>query len=114
MSAKNEEMTPEQAVLYTQVFKPAFAQKCAELGLVFSDEGALEEALETAALVKIALHSGIRNTVKTANQALKHQLGFDVQEAATTKQANEQSVVKDVAQSRDVRQAILAGINGTK
>jgi hypothetical protein len=105
------EMTQEEAVLFQQVYLPAFIQKCASLGVAFPDEETLKAGLETTALLKHTLSQQQGNVVKQANLALKEALGIPVTmpakaaEAVATKEAAG-AVVLDP----NVRQALMAGL----
>ena len=81
----NETMNEKEAVLFSQVYAPAFINKCASLGLKFNTEAELSEALDTAALVKIALSRQNTGIMKSAQASLKQAL--NIKEAAQQKPA---------------------------
>ena len=87
-------LSQEHQVLLSELYVPAFAQKCAALGYPLNDEASLHEMLETAALVKMALANKDQSVVKQANASLKAIMGLDKAEArearveATTKTAS--------------------------
>lgn len=105
-----QEMTPAQATLFQQVYVPAFIQKCAELGTPIGDEASLHEALETAAMVKVALSQQTQSLMKTANLQLKSALGVDVAEAQQAEQIGLKQAAYQASANPAVRQALLAGV----
>ena len=108
--ADPNEMTQEQAVLYSQAYVPAFIEKCASLGLEFPNEQALNEALETTALVKVAMSRRSDSTIKQANRQLKAQLGVDRAEARNREHTAVKSAAEVASQNPAVRQALLTGL----
>jgi len=70
------EMTKNEAVLYREVYVPAFVEKCAERGISFPDEDTLDRALEMAASLKTAAVNEEGNRVKTASEALRSSFGL--------------------------------------
>jgi len=105
-------ITAQEAVLFHNVYAPAFVEKCAELGMTFDSPAALDEALETAALVQVALGRQSGGVVKQANLALKRSLGFDVAEAAMAEEGAIKQAAAAVSQHPDIRSALLASTLG--
>ena len=107
-----EQMTPEQATLYNEVYVPSFLEKMAELGRTFDNEDDIRTALETTALVKIATASSDQNVIKEANVRLKKLMGVDIQEAHAARETAVKSASDSVSQNPQVRQAILTSVLG--
>jgi ATP phosphoribosyltransferase regulatory subunit HisZ len=101
-------LSNEQQVLLRELYVPAFVQKCAELGLPINDEAALNEAMETAALVKLALANKNQSVVKQANASLKTMLGLHEVEAKEAKTATQVKQASSLGANPRVREAVAA------
>lgn len=101
-----EQMTGEQAVLYREVYVPAFLDKCAELGVEIHDPETLESALETTALVKQTLQKSGSNHIKQANVALKKALGINVQEKADRNTDRIKAAAAHLGNVKEIREAL--------
>jgi hypothetical protein len=108
---KTAEMSPEETVIYRDVYMPAFIDKCASLGLTFPDQDSLDAALETTALIKMSLAQNQGSAIKKANLALKEALGIPL---AMPVQARDEAVAKSAAESLaqrpQVREALAAAL----
>ena len=106
-----EALSPEQDVLFKEVYLPAFVKKCAYNGLAIHDEAGLQEALQTAAMVDMALQRTQTSSIKTASASLKSALGLDVEEQQTKQAQAKQAAVASVAKNPAVVKAVLASLN---
>lgn len=104
---EKEAMTQEEALLFENVYLPAFVEKCAEFGITFPDRETLDTAIESAALLKQAIESQGSNTVKQASIALKKALGLDQSQAAEQVTERAQKVAAALTGQPDARQAWL-------
>lgn len=102
----NEQMTGEQALLYREVYVPAFLEKCAERGITISDSDTLSSALETTALVKQTLQKSGGNRIKQANVALKQALGVNTQERLETQDARIKTAAAQLGNIKEIREAL--------
>ena len=109
MGEYNAQMDPAAAqnVLFQDVYLPAFAEKCAELGVQFSDESSLSAALETVSMLKQASQKSSGNVVKAAHAALCEASGIatPVQRAAAEKQSADAT---KVASAGRIQQALAS------
>ena len=101
----NEEMTQEEAVLFQQVYLPAFLQKCAEIGINIPDEGTLGAALKTTALIKDYIAKSAGNQIKSAAANLEKVLGV-APEATQESTEGIKSAAFKMAQDPKIRAAI--------
>lgn len=108
MKNQIDQMTPAQQTVFFEAYLPTFLQKAASAGLPLEDAESINEALETTALLKMAMASQSQSVVKQANLSLKKALGIDKVQASAeqTKQASDQAA--QLAQNPDLRKAILA------
>jgi hypothetical protein len=108
---KAAEMSPEEQVIFQDVYLPAFIDKCASLGLTFPDQESLQAALETTALIKMSLAQNQGSAIKKANLALKEALGITAEPPAQVRDA---AVAKSAAESLvhrpAVREALAAAL----
>ena len=104
----DNQLSQEQQTLLTELYVPAFVQKCAELGFAINDEASLHEAMETAALVKLALANKNQSVIKQANASLKSLMGLNEVEAEEAKTAAQVKVSTDLGANPRVRQALAA------
>jgi len=107
---EKEAMTQEEALLFENVYLPAFVEKCAEFGITFPDRETLDTAIESAALLQQAVESRGSNTVKQASIALKKALGI---EQSQTEQVTEraQKVAASLLGRPEAREAWLSLVN---
>lgn len=100
-----------QAVLFEEVYLPAFTQKCAELGQSFDDQKSLQDALESVAMLNAADSTQKGDVVKSAAATLREALGV-ADPAAAQQAADKETAVKQAssekAGSDKVRSAIDA------
>ena len=100
----NEEMTQEEAVLFNQVYVPAYLQKCAEIGINIPDQGTLDAALKTTALIKDYMAKNAGNQIKSAAANLEKVLG--IPPAAPKENEGIKSAAFQMAQDPKIRAAI--------
>ncbi len=106
MSGQNaQDPAAAQAVLFQDVYLPAFAEKCAELGVEFADEESVQAALETVSMLKQASQKESGDLVKSAHAALCESRGR--QTPKQRKQAEAQAkVAADTAKSDRIKNAL--------
>jgi hypothetical protein len=68
-------MTAQEKVLFDNVYLPAFAEKCAALGVDLPDGESVKAALDIAALVKSHSQKSASSTVKSAAAELRGAMG---------------------------------------
>ena len=100
-------MSHEEAILFEQVWAPAFVEKCAEFGVHFPDRETLQEAFDTTALLAQMQDQTSGNVVKQAAASLKSYLGVDKVEAAQAQQAQNEKVATALSEQNPARQAML-------
>jgi len=110
MPNKQADILNEQAILFHNVYVPAFVEKCAELGVPLDSQESLNEALETAALVQVSLNKQSGSVIKHANAQLKRSLGVDVAEKAAVKDQQLKTAAAAASMSPQVRKALLANV----
>lgn len=103
------ETTPQEEVLFKEVYLPAFMSKCAELGINFPDGDSVQDALETTALVKQLSQEQNSNVIKQANASLKAALGIDKMEAAKQSEDMAKQAAETASRDQSIREAV-AGI----
>jgi len=101
-----EQMTGEQALLYREVYIPAFVEKCGELGVEISDPETLNDALETTSLVKQTLQKQGTNRIKQANLTLKQALGVQEQEAVENNDERVKEAAAHLGRVQEIREAL--------
>jgi len=106
------ETTPQEEVLFNEVYLPAFMSKCAELGINFPDGESVNDALETTAIIKQMSQIQSGNAIKQANAQLKASLGIDKVEAAQAQEEHNKQAAMEVAKGQQVREAALALLRG--
>ncbi len=105
---QTKQMTPAEQTVFFEVYLPRFLQKSASGGFPLEDAESINEALETTALLKMAMAGQSQNVVKQANLSLKKALGVDELQASA-EIAKEASVTNaQLAQNPKIREAILA------
>jgi len=100
-----------QAVLFEEVYLPAFIQKCAELGQSFEDQQSLRDALESVAMLNAADSTQKSNVVKSAASTLREALGVadpSVAQQTAEKETAVKQASSEKAGSDKVRSAIDA------
>lgn len=102
-----QEMTQEEAALYTNVYVPAFIEKCAERGIQFPDEETLDQALESVAHIKSSMLAQNGNEVKQANAAIRQAVGLP-ERAVEAKAATAKKAALNLAQVPALKQAALS------
>lgn len=75
-----------QAVLFEEVYLPAFLNKCASSGLTFSDQESLQAALESVAMLKSAEAHQKSSLAKSAAADLRTALGVPQPEQVVAQQ----------------------------
>jgi hypothetical protein len=108
-ASMSNETTPQEEVLFKEVYLPAFMSKCAELGINFPDGESVQDALETTALVKQMSQAQDSNVIKQANASLKAALGVDKMEAAQKHEDLTKQATEVAARDQSIREAV-AGI----
>lgn len=88
---ENAQMDPAtaQAVILEGVYVPAFVEKCASLGVNFSDEDSLKTALHTVEMLKTAEAEQSTDIVKKAHAALCEAAGVETPDAVAAREASE-------------------------
>ena len=107
MSGTQLDPAGAQAVLFEDVYLPAFVEKCAALGLSFNDQASLQSALESVAMLKSAETTETVDLTKSAAADLRSAMGVP-QPEDTQRAAEEQKQAAAQAQSDRVRGAIDA------
>jgi hypothetical protein len=107
MSGTQLNSADAQAILFEDVYLPAFVEKCAELGLNFNDQASLQNALESVAMLKSAEAAEGVDITKSAAADLRVAMGVPQPEDTVKAQA-EQKQASEQAKSERVRGAIEA------
>jgi hypothetical protein len=103
-----EKMSAEEEALFANVYVPAFAEKCAQLGVNVSDEDTLQDALETTAYVKQSLQQSTSGNIKAAKAQLKQALGVDLREAKEAQDGRIRAAAQRLCADVKTRQALLS------
>ena len=107
----NKEAENAQAVLFEEIYLPAFLQKCASHGLEFPDQESLQSALESVAMLKSAETAQKSGLAKSAAADLRTALGMQQPEQVKADAAKAEQTKKEAAEkvgNDRVRQAIDA------
>ena len=109
MGGQNAQLDPAaaQAVLFEEVYLPAFAEKCAELGIQFTDQDSVTAALETVSMLKQASQRTSVDLVKAAHAALCANVGVATPAQRKTAAAQEKKAAT-VASSNRIQAALAA------
>lgn len=102
-----EQMTQEEAALYTNVYVPAFIEKCAERGIQFPDEDTLDQALESVAHIKSSMLAQKGQEVKQANEAIRQAVGLPARKVEAKAQSVKEASAA-LAQVPALKQAALS------
>jgi hypothetical protein len=101
-------MTPQEQTVLLDVYLPVFLQKSAMAGYPLEDAESINEALETTALLKMAMAGQTQNVIKQANASLKEALGVENIQTGIANAQAAQATAAQLAQNEDVRNAVLA------
>jgi ATP phosphoribosyltransferase regulatory subunit HisZ len=116
MSGTQDQMAQAQAVLFDEVYLPAFRSKCAAYGLQFPDDESLQSALESVVMLKAAESSEQTNITKSAADALRSALKLPKTEDVVAQQeraAQEKQASEQLSRDQQIRQAIDALANAS-
>jgi hypothetical protein len=108
--SKSAQQDPAVAAMETitrDVYLPAFIDKCAAAGLQFPDEGSLNAALESVAMLKAAEAAESTDLTKAARADLGRLLGEQVPDPSAITEDDMQKAAA-AAGSDTVRQALIA------
>jgi hypothetical protein len=106
-NAQADPAAEAQAVLFQEVYLPAFAEKCAELGIQFADEDSLVAALETVSMLKQSNQAQSNDIVKAAHAALCERSGVATPEQRKAAKTNSEKAAS-IAKSDVVKGALAA------
>jgi len=109
MGEQNAQLDPAaaQAVLFEEVYLPAFAEKCAELGIQFTDGESVTAALETVSMLKQSSQTQSVNLVKVAHAALCEQTGTQTPEQRKAAEMQTEKAA-NVASADRIKQALAS------
>jgi 2-hydroxychromene-2-carboxylate isomerase len=114
----NKNETNPQDVLFEQVWLPAFAEKCAELGIPASNEEELATAVENAIMAKAALAQSNTSNAgqlhKFANERLHALWGQDTKSAEDEAMKSAAEVVNRGNFSEDAVKALVSLMTAEK
>ena len=98
-TAQMEKVAEARATFEREVYAPAFAEKCAELGVPLDDES-LQAALDTVRHIKAAAEQQSTGLAKAAHSDLMATLGLERPEE---KQAAERATAKATEDAKQER-----------
>ena len=116
MNGTQDPTADAQAVLFDEVYVPAFVAKCASYGLQFPDQESFQSALESVVMLKAAEASESNSITKSAANALRSALHFPKPEdvaAQQEKAAQDQQTADQLSRDEKVRKAIDALANAS-
>lgn len=101
-------MTPQEEVLFKQIYLPTLVKTCAARGLQFTSQGELDSFLEVAALVDGKLSQSQTSVIKQASDTLKKQMGIDTKENAEAATNVIKTAAADFMKQPEILNAVLA------
>jgi hypothetical protein len=107
MSNTTVDPNAAQQTLFTEVYLPAFVEKCAEHGLKLQDESSLQSALESVAMLKTAEAGSQSGLAEAAAADLRSTFGVP-QPAETKADEDSKKQAAETAKNEKIRGAIDA------
>ena len=107
---KQAELNEEQAQMLSEVYLPAFLEKCAERGVEITSDEALHDLLNISANVKMLKEGSKRSVIKEASAALMKSTGMDQVEAQEKQAENLQKSAAKFSQNSKIREMLAARI----
>jgi len=107
---KQAELNEEQAQMLSEVYLPAFLEKCAERGVEITSDEDLHDLLNISANVKMLKEGSKRSVIKEASAALMKSTGMDQVEAQEKQAENLQKSAAKFSQNSKIREMLAARI----
>ena len=107
---KQAELNEEQAQMLSEVYLPAFLEKCAERGVEITSDEDLHDLLNISANVKMLKEGSKRSVIKEASAALMKSTGMDKVEAQEKQAENLQKSAAKFSQNSKIREMLAARI----
>jgi hypothetical protein len=107
---KEAEMNEEQAQMLSEVYLPAFMEKCAERGVEITSEDDLRGLLSISANVKMLKEGSKKSVIKEASASLLKATGMDRVEAEEQRREAVKTAAARFGQNGKVRDLLTKQI----